>query len=456
MTQRTNVVLLAALITATAGAQDVSVYGTTMAQMWKQDISGDKRTMAPAAQYLGIDASQLGTEALSLHLFGWGRTDLGDQSVPGSKSAGDLTYGYLQYRFAEANAEIKAGRFGITQGGAMEQVDGVSARTDLKGGFTASFFAGKPVLYKNLEGAAQKDYEYQHDFIFGTRLGWRMSKIGELGLSYLQDGTTAAKDLHVPSPVDYTRRQMGADIHLVPISIIDFTGRTLWDMAKHDEMATAPSRIAEHDYTLAVKIAPTFVVTGNFTERNFQAYFAGTNMPNLFRQTELGKHRGYGINVVLGPASAVQVVVDYRNTKRDSYGEANRFGGEVRWTIPESKLQTGLGLHRVLADNVISIDDRVPTYSLSHREIRAWVMYESGRYSASLDGIRQSFDDKYNPSLAGVSSQYEFVGSLGARLTPSIKLSGDLSLGANPLFKKEVRGLLRAEYRFSMARKGGK
>jgi len=83
-------------------------------------------------------------------------------------------------------------------------------------------------------------------------------------------------------------------------------------------------------------------------------------------------------------------------------------------------------------------------------------MYQTGQESASLDGIYQRFDDKNNQQLYGETAQYEFVGSVGARLTPSVKISGDLSYGTNPLLKKEVRALLRAEYRFSMARKGGK
>ena len=109
MRRRASVAVLSALMASGAWGQEVSVYGTTMAQMWKAGTPGfEKATFTPLTQFLGIDATNLGTERLSLHLFGWGRTDLADQSVPGGKSAGDLTYGYLQYRFAEANAEIKA------------------------------------------------------------------------------------------------------------------------------------------------------------------------------------------------------------------------------------------------------------------------------------------------------------------------------------------------------------
>src|SRR5450631_3580353 len=197
MKRHSYVALLATLLSATAWGQEVSLYGTTMAQMWKQETPGfDKATYTPATQYLGIDATKLGTDNLSLHLFGWGRTDLSDASnFDGSKSGGYLNYGYLQYQFNQANAEIKAGRFTVNQSTGFEQVDGVSARTDLRGGFTISAFGGKPVLYKTVDPVSQTDYNFQSDFIYGTRLAWRLPQAAEIGISYLQDGTKAAQDL---------------------------------------------------------------------------------------------------------------------------------------------------------------------------------------------------------------------------------------------------------------------
>ena len=144
MRRHGTVALLASLVAGSAFGQEVSLYGTTMAQMWKSEVAGfDKATYTPATQYLGIDATKLGTENLSLHLFGWGRTDLSDATnFDGTKSSGYLNYGYLQYRFNQANAEIKAGRFTVNQSTGFEQVDGVSVRTDLRGGFTFSAFGG--------------------------------------------------------------------------------------------------------------------------------------------------------------------------------------------------------------------------------------------------------------------------------------------------------------------------
>jgi len=82
-------------------------------------------------------------------------------------------------------------------------------------------------------------------------------------------------------------------------------------------------------------------------------------------------------------------------------------------------------------------------------------MAEKGKLTATLDGVLHSYDDKKNPYLNGRTSIFEIVGSLGMQASSNLRLSGDLSYAANALFKKEVRGLLRAEYRFVSAKKGG-
>lgn len=460
MKPRANVALLAVLVAATGWSQDINVYSTTIAQIWKQDTPGfDKSTMAPATQFLGIDATKLGTDALSLHLFGWGQGDLKDASAPGGKSRGDLSVGYLQYRFSQANAEVKAGRFAINQGAGVEYVDGVSARTDLRGGFAVSAFGGRAVRFKTVDGLAQRDYEYQRDIIVGARFSYRMARLGEVGLSYLQDGTEAAHELNVPSVADYTRKQVGLDFRIVPIAIIDFSGRTLLDVAKHAEVPVgedSPSRIAEHDYNVTVKASETVSISGAFIERNFRAYFAGTNLPSLFRQDERGKFNAYSGSVSWSALENLKVVADYRHTNREIYGATNRYGADLRMTLSKWKLQGGFGFHRVSAADVLTPGAEVASYGLSHNEVRGWAMWDGGYYFASVDGILHTFDDKQNPNLFVKSWAAEAVASVGIRPTENLKLSGDLGMGTNPLHRKEVSGLLRVEYRFGMAGKGGR
>jgi hypothetical protein len=459
MKRHTYVALLATLMSANAWGQEVSLFGTTMAEMWKQNTPGfDQATYTPATQYLGIDATKLGSDHLSLHLFGWGRTDLSDASAfDGSKSGGYLNYGYLQYRFDQANAEIKAGRFTVNQSTGFEQVDGVSARTDLRGGFSISAFGGKPVLYNTADPAAQTDYNFQRDFIFGTRLAWRLPQVTEIGLSYLQDGTTRpTQSLAYPSPVDYTRKQLGVDLLITPTSAFDVRGRTVFDIAKHLDSPGAPSHsdIAEHDYTVTWRLGSQVAISGNYAERNYFAYFAGTNLPSLFKQDSNDMFRGWGGKITWTTEANFQVAADYRHMHRETFGDANGIGGDLRWDFSEKTVLFGVGGHLVNAVDTKFVDPLTPYLSLSHKEGRIWTLVTKGRFTASLDGILQRYDSG-NPYLNGVRKLYEAVGSLGYQATTNIKVSGDVSYGTSLMAVHETRGLLKAEYRFGFAKKGG-
>jgi hypothetical protein len=458
MKRRTYVALLATLMSATAWGQEVSLYGTTMAQMWKAETPGfDKTTYTPATQYLGIDVVKLGSERLSLHLFGWGKTDLKESTnFDGSKSDGYLNFGYLQYRFDQANAEIKAGRFTINQSTGFEQVDGVSARTDLRGGFTVSAFAGKPVLYKTVDPTSQSDYDLQSNLIFGARLGLRLPKIGEIGLSYLADGTRTAPGLNGPSPVDYTRKQVGTDILIAPTSSFDFRGRTVFDVASHDDPAPGVdrSRIAEHDYTATYRFGGQFSASANYAERNYFAYFAGTNLPSLFRQDDRDKFKGEGLSLTWNTPWGIQAIADIRHTDRQTYGTTTRTGGELRWANAEKTAQVGAGGHFTNAAKTLLVDATAPSRSLTNAEARAWGMVTKGKLTGSLDAIVQKFKAD-NPYLAGIKTLHEVVASLGYQASTNIKVSGDVSHGSTPAAKNETRLLLRADYRFGFGKKGG-
>ena len=458
---RSSAVLLATLASATAWGQEVNVYGATFAQLLKQEVPGfGKNTYAPATQFLGVDATDLGSETISLHMFGWGRRYFADQSQHEDLAGGELTFGYLKYRAPKGNLEIQAGRFTVNQGVAIEQVDGASARADLIGGFTLSAFGGRPVLYKTIDPTSQKEYDLQRDVIFGGRLGKRFSKYGEIGVSFVQDGTTAPKYLPTANTHDYARRQVAADIRITPTTAIDFNGRTVYDVAHHIVPPAgsngSDNRIAEHDYNLGVKFTPMFGMNGTYTQRNFRAYYAGTNLPNLFNQYEPGKFQAQGLAFTLGSAASLEATVDFKKTDRETYGQATRMGGDLRWRPKGTTIQTGFGYHRVSADDVPVTGVFITSYGISYNELRAWVTYEKGKLTASADAIHHSFSDKENPNLNGKTSVYDLVGSLGYQVWTNFKISGDLSIGVTPLLQKETRALFRAEYRFGMASKGGK
>src|SRR6185369_4981931 len=124
---------LVSVIPSLACAADLELSSNTFFRFEQRAVPGfASETVVPATQFLRADVDKIADGNLSLHLYGWERLDLADRSRNGGKSDGDFEYGYLDYRFPTANAEIKAGRFMVREGVAVENIDGVSARADLK------------------------------------------------------------------------------------------------------------------------------------------------------------------------------------------------------------------------------------------------------------------------------------------------------------------------------------
>jgi hypothetical protein len=186
------VAVLAVVVAAVSWGQDVKVSTSTFAQYYKADIPGlDNSVFAPLTQFLSIDATGLGYKDISLHLFGWGNFDLADQTRMDGKSTGSISNAYVLYRSERANGELRAGRFSINHGLGYEQVDGASGSVDLKGGFSVSAFGGRPV-HNRIEGSKHHfEVESQRDSIFGARVGYHLSKIGQAGVFFVQDITSS-------------------------------------------------------------------------------------------------------------------------------------------------------------------------------------------------------------------------------------------------------------------------
>ncbi|MDR0498646.1 MAG: hypothetical protein LBH03_02780 [Holophagales bacterium] len=456
-------ILFALLVSVTSWAQEVNVYSTTFAQHYKQDIPGlDRSVYTPLTQFLGIDATGLGKENLSLHLFGWGNFDLADQSRLDGKAVGSISHGYMRYRFDQANGELQAGRFAINHGIGYGQIDGASGRVDLKGGFAISAFGGRSVRHKTQDAEQQHDYEYQRDIIFGTRFSYRLARIGELGFSFVQDGTSTSyyENNNSEMPNDHRRRLAGGDVYIVPIAGLMFTGRTVFDIADRDLNSYLrddhDSRLAENDYSLAYKFNSSFSAKLNYVQRNLQPYFIGSNFPSLFSAIENDKHRSYSGSVTYSNSESYEVTADYRHIYRNTFGDSDRFGAELRWIKSAMKFIGGAGYHRVSTSGVNSFDPLKPSYSLSHHELRAWAMYDTEKYRASLDSIIHKFDDSDNPNLNGQSLLCELVASVGLKPAENLLISADMTYAATSVAKNEVRCLLRLDYKFGFTAKGGK
>lgn len=442
------VALFTILMPAGAPAADFGTYGTTLFRFQQQSAPGSpKKDLAPATQYLGVDARGLADDNLSFHLYGWGRVDLADESPVDGKSAGDVSYGYLRYRFPKANAEVKAGRFFVVEGVANEQVDGISFRSDLLekyAGLAISLYAGAPA-------AMDVERDARGEYITGARLSYNLAGRGEIGFSTLFAGRSPSRQViggTTLQTVEDQRQLVGGDLWLSPLPLLELNGRSAYN--------TATSSVAEHDYSLTIKPAKTITATVSFAERRMKGLYSGTNLPFLFDQFAGDKVRTYGGSVSVSVAKPLELTADYRHTRRDSYGSSDRFGVAARASLDQIKARSGISYHYIDAADVKNTTGAIiPAYGLSHHELRGWLLHEHGKHSVTLDAIGYFYNDKANPNLNGKSASYELIASTGYRVRPNLTVSGDVSYGANPLYDNEFKGVVRAEYSFSVASKGG-
>lgn len=411
------------LLPSMALAVDTELNSTTIFRLEKQSFPGfARKTLAPATEFVGFDMDKVGDGNLSLHLYGWGRLDLADKSTDEKDTDGDLTYGYLLYRFAKANGQLKAGRFFIYEGVAAEQIDGLYARADLAAGFALSVFGGAPVKL-------DRDSRSKGDYIVGGRAGYRFPGVLELGVSALQEGgafsaISGARD---------DRQMMGLDIWLSPHRMIELNGHTFYN--------AQVGGLAENSYLLTLMPHKVLSVSGEYSDQRFKDYFAYANLP-VFDPTTGDKLKKYGASVTAAIAKPVEVTADYRHYRRDTLGDSDRYGAEVRLTLLENKLRAALSYHRSKGG------DGANTYS----EVRGYGLFDPGSYFASLDGIAHFYD---NPVFAKHTA-YELTAAAGYRITKDLALSGNVSYGDNPQQSDEVKGLVKLTYNFTYASKGAR
>lgn len=422
---------------------ETSINATTIFRLYQDDRPGfEKKQLAPLTQFLGIDSDKLADGNLSVHLYGWGRLDLGDKSFDNNRADGELTHGYLKYRFKQANAQARAGRFFVHEGIVNEQVDGVSVRTDLPLGFGISAFGGATVHSADLPGEST---DGKGDGIAGGRLSYRHGGMLELGISgvYETDAATLRNPRNI-ALVNGARlgdhQLIGGDIWFSPVRMVELQGHTSYN--------TDTSSIAEHSYLLNVKPVKDLVLSLEYDEVSERDYFFSSAIFASLLETLNDKSRSTGARVSYGVAQGMELAADYRHYSRD-IGSADRMGGDLRVTRMKNTLRSGVSYHYLRAGSEFAV---IPssTDSSSFHELRAYTMHDTKSYFAALDAIGYLFKERINNE----KNAWEVMTSLGYHLTPSLALSGDVSYGKNPQYTDDLKGLVRLTYNMTYTGKG--
>jgi len=412
---------------------ETSVDSATIFRFEKRDIGTSKETIMPATQFLGLDVDKLADGNLSLHLYGWGRADLADKSYNNDKTDGSLGYGYLRYRFKQANADVRAGRFFVHEGVVNEQVDGVGAHTDLPLGFGISAFGGATVHTKHLYDESS---DGKGDSIFGGRANYRYKGMLELGLSAVYEGNAPTLRNHTNG----NHRLMGMDLWLTPVKMVEVMGHSSYN----PETRTA----AEHTYLINVKPVKQLILSAEFNEHRQKSYLYAWSMFSGAALNPDEKSRSAGGRISYEINQAIEVTADYKHYTRNA-GNADRYGADAKLTFLNNTVRSGFGYHYLRAGSAFAIGSNP---SASYHELRAYALHDSKTYFAAIDVLDYIFKDKiYNEKSA-----WEGTLSLGYHITPALALSGDITYGRNPQFSEDLRGLLRLTYNMLYDGKGGK
>ncbi len=417
-----------------ATAADISVDSTTILRIESRDITGAKKqTLLPATQFLGLDVDKLADGNLSLHVYGWGRADLGDKSYNNDSLGGSFTYGYLQYRFKEANADVRAGRFFVREGIVNEQLDGVSARTELPLGFGLSAFGGATVHTKHLYG---ENSDGKGDYIYGGRANYRYKGMLELGVSGLYEGKAPALASHTSG----NHRLLGGDVWLNPHKSFEIMGHTSYN--------PETKGIAEHTYLVNIKPIQHLILSAEFNEHRERSYLYAWTMFSAAALNPADKSRSLGGRASYEITKNIELSADYKHYTRE-IGNADRFGVDARLKFRDNSVRGGIGYHYLRAGKNFAIST-IP--SASYHEVRGYAMYDTKNYFAAVDALGYFFKEK----IYGEKIAWEGTLSLGYHITPALALSGDISYGRNPEFIEDMKGLLRLTYNTTFDGKGGK
>jgi hypothetical protein len=415
-------------------AADVTVDSSTLLGIGRRDVAGSsKETLLPATQFLGLTADKLADGNLSLHFYGWGRVDLADRSYNDSTNAGSLTYGYLQYRFKQAGANIRAGRLFVREGIVNEQINGISARTDLPLGFGLSAFSGTTVHTTTLAG---ENSDGKGDTLSGGRASYRYKGLLEIGLSGVYESTAPTLVTH--SSGNY--RRVGGDLWLTPVKNVDIIG--------HSSFNPETDRFAEHSYLVTFTRVPKLTLSGEFNQQHERSYLYSWTMFSAAALNPGNQSSSVGLSGSYEISKNLTTSLDYKHYRRD-FGGADRFGGEARVSYKENSIRGGLGYHYLNAGQGFAIGTAP---SASYHELRCYLMRDSASYFGAIDLLGDFFKEQiYNRSSA-----WETTATLGYHITPALALSGDLSYGRNPQFSEETKALLRMTYNMTQNGIGGK
>ena len=398
---------------------DLKFQSDTIFRIFERDVrqnqKDDDKTVFPIYEYMQFDATNLGTQQLSFHGYGWGRYDFANSDFYDNNAGGEFLYGYLQYDGRFHDYMVRVGRQFIFPYVTDDAVDGALFQTAVTKYFTVTGFGGLPVALEETDGPSG-------DYTFGGRIANHFGNWYEIGAFFRE----------VIGDSDRAEEEIGWDLFVFLPWGISIQGRSKYNLISDGW--------AEHAYTGLYRFwkAHLDVHFDYFSLENF--LLKGEDSANPFRflsdTDETILSYGGDLTFTFFPEVDVGARFNYYDyDKKDESAQFYSLLGVWRW---EENSELGAELGYMNGDTG---DNR---YFLG----RAYVYktFEPGFVTADF-----VYAD-YNEDIMGVGQSY--FASLGVGKTfldadLAIKVSGDFS--SDPYFDSDFRGMLNIRYNFGFS-----
>jgi hypothetical protein len=411
-------IFLLGILPAYSFGTEMQIKSDTLLRLFERDTSSkDDASVIPGYEYLQVDAGHLQDYGLSFHLYGWGRADFADNDYYENQTAGELLYGYLEYRQEANRLNAKLGRFQTFEGVANDAVDGLRLSGDIGDYFSASLYGGQPVGLDSTQGRGG-------DSIYGGRLAHHLGSHYEAGVSYKS----------ISNDHDTTEEMIGIDMSVFLPADLSFYGFSSYNNETNDW--------GEHSYELRIPVG-SVLIKPYYQHFNYEGYFdTGANSVSPFNWlSQTGeKLSAYGVDAswkinqtwTLGGKAKI---FDYKD-----FDNAETFSAQLTWQ-GDGLTQYGGEIGHTSANDVADND-----YTLVR--LFGYCDAMAGQFWLdffSADAMMTFYDkDIYNED----SSFFVSLGT-GKRFLNnalSVTLSGDYSQDA--YFDDDLRGMMTMSYAY--------
>lgn len=415
--------LLPLLVAGTAPAADLFLSSKTYGLFYQRELpGGEKDRYAPLYEYLSADAANLGGKPLSFHFYGWGRVDLAEPSGSG-RTSGEIGSLYMEYLHPQGNAQAKLGRFFLTEGSAMEIIDGAFVKATTPIGLGVSLYGGTPVEYSILNGSQRGSS------LYGGRVFFAKAGFTQIGASYLKEnGSFQGKD----------RELYGGDLWLRVAGPVELTGQATYNQSMKE--------MASQRYAVRIVPSATFDISAGYESYTYKGLFQTALSPQFVSPSVDNNDKVGTIFGILDwgfvPGWTLEVAAKHIRHDQSDPGNANRGEVGVRYTYNDKKDVAGFSAAFVAADQAEN----------EYQEYRGFASYSPSKLRVTLDALTQRYKEEIN----GKKNQYQVVGTVGYQVLAALQLSGNVTYTQSPNFEEDWAGLIRVTYDIAMSTGGKK